>query len=220
MGRCESSRAPSCSCQSVVVVVSSCRRGRPKAPARRRRRDHEGSVTAKGPAMPIGYRKPRQRAEHRSPSKHHAHSSPVLVGSDPRRRRLRMAAGDENQDHVVCRGPVAGARHWRVYLGLPADRRGAAAAIADRRCGSAVRALTAGGRAGWQAFELRRLGPSGLPADARCGAERGRVDRRLVQRNGPTSAIRLAATSNARMCNMSPAGCLARSGSGPPRAGC
>ena len=94
-----------------------------------------------------------------------------LAGSDPRRRRLRMAAADggprPRRVPRSCRWGWPSARVPR----LPADRRGAASSIAGRRRGSAVRAVAEGvgpdGKPqnfdGWPhpAFRLMRAGVRG-----------------------------------------------------------
>ncbi len=53
-----------------------------------------------------------------------------VVGFAPRRRRLLMAATPKEQGDVRCRDPVSDARHGSLHVGIPPDRRPAAAALA------------------------------------------------------------------------------------------
>ena len=77
---------------------------------------------------------------------------------------------------------LPGAGDRRLHVGIPADRRAAAAAAAGRGPPAALRAGPPGDRFRRQAADIRRLGVSGIPVDARRGKRPGRVDRDLLRR--------------------------------------
>ncbi len=132
-----------------------------------------------------------------------------------RRRHLRLAATEEEQGGL-CRGhPLAGAGDRGLHGSVPADRRPAAAALAGVRSRPTVRAGSPVHRAGWQTRHVRRLGVSGVPADARRGEGSSRVDRHLLCRpHRPDLRIRPGVWKK-RTGNMFRDGCSVRSGCGP-----
>ena len=98
-----------------------------------------------------------------------------------RRRRLRLAAAHEEKGDLRRGDPVAGAGDRRLHVGLPADRRPAAAALAG-----------GGARSGCTRSRARESVPTAspqsydgwaypvVPPDARRGEGSSRVDRDLA----------------------------------------
>ena len=101
-----------------------------------------------------------------------------------RRCGVRVAATGEAEGDVGGGGALAGAGDRCLHVGIPADRRAAAAAAAGGAFGAAVHAVSRGDRDSTGSRDGRRLGVSGVPADARGGEGSGRIDRGLVCRTG------------------------------------
>ena len=130
-----------------------------------RRGDRAGARTGGGPAR-VRLRAPQSgREPRRTPGR--------LARFAARRRGVRLAAADEEEGDFGGRGAVAGARDRGLHLRLPADRRAATAAAAGEEYRTTVRPLSRGNRLRRQTSDVRRLGVSVLPTDARRRERRG-----------------------------------------------
>ena len=98
------------------------------------------------------------------------------------RRRFRLAAAHEQKGDVRGGDPVPGAWDGRLHIGLPADRRTAAAPFAGIPSGASIQRGFCGGGRGCAGIDVRQLLVSDVPPDARSGEAASRVGSGLVCR--------------------------------------